>query len=163
MIDDNARYLNIYGSQLKVQYNSGTIFEEYVIDSQPFHFERWLSCTVCFTAIFLHLGLHHHHTHVLSILCFILAIFALIKLHTKVKKESLLIMKAVGLQITTIFASGRKSAKFIAWERIQGVVINEAITMHQVLFYLAILLKYGQGCEKTEVLPIFQVRISYLL
>ncbi len=38
-------------------------------------------------------------------------------------------MKAVGLQITTIFASGRKSAKFIAWERIQGVVINEAITM----------------------------------
>ena len=38
-------------------------------------------------------------------------------------------MKAVGLQITTIFASGRKSAKFIAWERIQGVVINETITM----------------------------------
>jgi len=33
------------------------------------------------------------------------------------------------MQITTIFASGRKSAKFIAWERIQGVVINEAISM----------------------------------
>ena len=43
--------------------------------------------------------------------------------------ESFLVIKTVGMQITTIFASGRKSAKFIAWERIQGVVINEAITM----------------------------------
>nr|CAH0102510.1 unnamed protein product [Daphnia galeata] len=69
--------------------------------------------------------------------------------------ESLLVVKTVGLQITTIFASGRKSAKFISWERIQGVVINETITMHQVLFYLAILLKYGHGTT-TEILPIFQ-------
>jgi hypothetical protein len=38
-------------------------------------------------------------------------------------------VKTVGLQITTIFATGRKSAKFISWERIQGVVINETITM----------------------------------
>jgi len=35
----------------------------------------------------------------------------------------------VGMQITTKFTSGRKSAKFIAWERIQGIVINEAVTM----------------------------------
>ena len=86
MFDDHTRYLNIYGSQLKVTYNHGTIFEEYVIDSQPFLFERWLSCTVFLTAVFLHLGLQHHHTYTLALLCFVLAILALIKLHTKVKK-----------------------------------------------------------------------------
>jgi L-asparagine transporter-like permease len=89
MFDDHTRYLNIYGSQLKVTYKHGTIFEEYVIDSQPFLFERWLSCTVFLTAVFLHLGLQHHHTHTLALLCFVLAILALIKLHTKVKKGTI--------------------------------------------------------------------------
>ena len=43
--------------------------------------------------------------------------------------ESLLIIKNVGIEITTMFASGRKSYKFIAWERISGTVVNEAVTM----------------------------------
>ncbi len=86
MFDNRTRYLDIYGSQLNVRYNRGAIFEEYVIDSQPFYFERWLSCTVILTAVFLHVGVHHHHTSMLSLMCFILAILALVKLHLKVKR-----------------------------------------------------------------------------
>jgi len=69
--------------------------------------------------------------------------------------ESLLIVKNVGIEITTVFASGRKATKFIAWERISGTVINEVITMQQVLFYLAILL-HGGVEEKVEIMPLFQ-------
>ena len=86
MFDNRTRYLDIYGSPLNVQHIRGAIFEEYVIDCKPFHFERWLSCTVFLTAIFLHVGLQHHHTSILSCICFILAVLALVKLHMKVKR-----------------------------------------------------------------------------
>lgn len=43
--------------------------------------------------------------------------------------ESLLVLPELGVQIETAFATGRRSSKFIAWERIEDIVIGEAITM----------------------------------
>lgn len=86
MFDDQTRFFDIYGGQLIVSHSHGTIYEEYVIHSNSFPFEKWLSCTVLLTAALLHFGLHHHHTSVLSFLCLILFLLAFIKLHTKVKK-----------------------------------------------------------------------------
>jgi len=126
-------YENIYGVRLKLYTSSSTrcggVIEEIHIESPPFQFQKWFTYTALFMAILLHIGIHHQHTTILTIICTIFIIIFLAKLHQKVTKESLLIIKNVGIEITTMFASGRKSYKFIAWERISGTVINEAVTM----------------------------------
>jgi hypothetical protein len=60
----------------------------------------------------------------------------------------------VGMQITTIFTSGRKSAKFIAWEHIQGIVINEAVTMVSIYFYFE--MNHYSG-------SFFQSKLTYII
>lgn len=86
MSDDQMRYLNFYGDQIKLTHCRSEIFEEYVIDSPPFPFERWLSCTICMATVLLHIGLQHSHSMVLSLVCFVLFILTIFKLQTKVKK-----------------------------------------------------------------------------
>jgi len=43
--------------------------------------------------------------------------------------ESLLVVSTVGIQLTTTFASGRKTTKFYDMSDVKAVIINEAITM----------------------------------
>lgn len=43
--------------------------------------------------------------------------------------ESLLVVSAVGIQLTTTFASGRKVTMFYDMSNVKAVIINEAITM----------------------------------
>ena len=47
-----------------------------------------------------------------------------------------MIIKKVGIQITTTFALGRRKTQFVAWERIHDIVINEAITLVCISFRL---------------------------
>ena len=98
-----------------------------------------------------------------------------------------MIIKKVGIQITTTFALGRRKTQFVAWERIHDIVINEAITLvcisfrlfqmiihdlsfffshdssdnvyqQLVLFYLAILLQsHNQNDNPEGIVPVFQV------
>jgi hypothetical protein len=84
-------YQNINGDALTLRISKhGSIVEEYVIEKQSFKFDKWLFYTVIFSIIFLLVGLHHQHTCFLTSLCIVLMIFALSKLHLKVKKGNIL-------------------------------------------------------------------------
>ncbi len=48
--------------------------------------------------------------------------------------ESLLVMSAIGVQLTTTFATGRTQSTFFDITEVKDIIINEAITM--VTFYL---------------------------
>lgn len=74
-----------------------------------------------------------------------------------VKSESVLFVSSVGLQLTTTYQSGYQTSHFIPWHFITDVIINEAITRHQVVYYLAVL-AVQPHCEGTTIklIPMFQ-------
>lgn len=84
-------FVDLHGDEQALQVRSfdagqGAAFEEYVIETQPFKFDKWLSYTVILSAVFLHVGLHHQHASLLTTLCVTLIILAISKMHIKVKK-----------------------------------------------------------------------------
>ena len=84
-------FVNIRGDEQALQIRSfeserGAAFEEYVIETQPFKYDKWLSYTVVLSAVLLHIGIQHQHASLLTSLCVILIILTLSKMHMKVKK-----------------------------------------------------------------------------
>jgi hypothetical protein len=56
-----------------------------------------------------------------------------------VREESLLIMEGIGLQLCTVYASGREITQFIDTAVISEVVIAEAVRVDRCFYYLACL------------------------
>jgi GPI-GlcNAc transferase complex, PIG-H component len=50
-------------------------------------------------------------------------------------------MRGFGVQLTTRYRSGNQSVVLIEADQIDSVIINEAITVHRVIFYLAFIVK----------------------
>ncbi|KAM8921325.1 phosphatidylinositol N-acetylglucosaminyltransferase subunit H [Pelodytes ibericus] len=95
---------------------------------------------------------------VLSAAIFCTFVGLLFYLHfVKIDQESLLVIGSLGIQMTLSFASGKESTEFIEMHRVKDVVINEAIFMQKVIYYLCILLKDpAQGDEISAIVPVFQ-------
>ncbi|XP_074886553.1 phosphatidylinositol N-acetylglucosaminyltransferase subunit H [Buteo buteo] len=95
---------------------------------------------------------------VLSAAIFITLFGLIIYLHfVKVDQESLLVIGSLGIQVTSSYASGRESTTFIEMGQVKDVVINEAIHMQKVIYYLCILLQDpGDPQGVSEVVPLFQ-------
>eukprot|EP00842_Homolaphlyctis_polyrhiza_P001097 jgi/Hompol1/1989/HPOL_002110-RA len=53
----------------------------------------------------------------------------------------MLVFRDVGVQLCTRRLSGVNSCRFIPLSQISGIIIHEGITMFQVKFYLAIIVK----------------------
>uniref|UniRef100_T1J959 Phosphatidylinositol N-acetylglucosaminyltransferase subunit H conserved domain-containing protein n=1 Tax=Strigamia maritima TaxID=126957 RepID=T1J959_STRMM len=69
-------------------------------------------------------------------------LIAIMNMFTCVTKESLLIeMEMVGIQQTTVYWFGWKSTEILNREDIVDVVINEAISMGQVVLYLTVVMR----------------------
>lgn len=59
--------------------------------------------------------------------------------------------------MTSSYASGKESTTFIEMDKVKDVIINEAIYMQKVIYYLCILLKDpGKPHEISQVVPVFQ-------
>lgn len=151
---------DIYGQKLlfqAIKHDSMSFCNEYVIERSAFSMRRWVCLTFLFSLIALQYEVYTRDTSLLGIVLVLLCIVLIAKLHLKVKQESLLVMTSIGLQFTTTFATGRQNSKFIHQCHIKDVVINEGITMHRVIFYLAVLLNdasHPLGVGK--ILPLFQ-------
>ncbi|KFQ09370.1 Phosphatidylinositol N-acetylglucosaminyltransferase subunit H, partial [Leptosomus discolor] len=85
---------------------------------------------------------------VLSAAIFITLIGLIVYLHfVKIDQESLLVIGSLGKESTT----------FIEMGQVKDVVINEAIHMQKVIYYLCILLQDpGDPQGVSEVVPLFQ-------
>ncbi|XP_037083128.1 phosphatidylinositol N-acetylglucosaminyltransferase subunit H-like [Pollicipes pollicipes] len=115
---------------------------EYEVSGAPFSVSLWLNLTALIAALLFWLGLHTLDDRLLVALLVGLTAALLAKLHLKVKRETLLVESSLGVQLTTTFASGRRSSLFIRRGRLSDVVIAEALTMHRVVAYLAIVLRH---------------------
>uniref|UniRef100_A0A8U7P1L7 Phosphatidylinositol glycan anchor biosynthesis class H n=2 Tax=Corvus moneduloides TaxID=1196302 RepID=A0A8U7P1L7_CORMO len=95
---------------------------------------------------------------VLSAAIFITLIGLIIYLHfVKIDQESLLVIGSLGIQVTSSYASGKESTTFIEMGQVKDVVINEAIHMQKVIYYLCILLQDPDDPQGvSEVVPLFQ-------
>ncbi|XP_048339961.1 phosphatidylinositol N-acetylglucosaminyltransferase subunit H isoform X1 [Sphaerodactylus townsendi] len=95
---------------------------------------------------------------VLSAAIFVTLIGLLVYLHfVKIDQESLLIVGSLGIQMTSSYASGKESTTFIEINQVKDVVINEAIYMQKVIYYLCILLRDPvEPHVVSEVVPLFQ-------
>ncbi|XP_060243745.1 phosphatidylinositol N-acetylglucosaminyltransferase subunit H isoform X3 [Meriones unguiculatus] len=95
---------------------------------------------------------------ILSAAIFINIVGLLGYLHfVKVDQETLLIIDSLGIQMTSSYASGKENTTFIEMDKVKDVIINEAIYMQKVIYYLCILLKDpGKPQEASQVVPVFQ-------
>ena len=69
----------------------------------------------------------------------------------QVKRETLLVESSLGVQLTTVFASGRRASLFVARGRLRDVVLAEALSMHRVVTYLALVRRAPDG-----LVPLFR-------
>ncbi|XP_038639782.1 phosphatidylinositol N-acetylglucosaminyltransferase subunit H isoform X5 [Scyliorhinus canicula] len=98
------------------------------------------------------------NTSVLSASIIVTLLGMILHLHlVKIDQESVLIIGSVGVQMNTLYASGRESVRFIEMKKVKDIVINEAIYMQKVIYYLCILLiDPGNPRGVSEVVPVFQ-------
>ncbi|KAG8511711.1 Phosphatidylinositol N-acetylglucosaminyltransferase subunit H [Galemys pyrenaicus] len=95
---------------------------------------------------------------ILSAAIFITLLGLLGYLHfVKIDQETLLIIDSLGIQMTSSYSSGKESTIFIEMSKVKDVVINEAIYMQKVIYYLCILLKDPiEPHGISQVVPVFQ-------
>uniref|UniRef100_A0A1D5RIM4 Phosphatidylinositol glycan anchor biosynthesis class H n=1 Tax=Macaca mulatta TaxID=9544 RepID=A0A1D5RIM4_MACMU len=95
---------------------------------------------------------------ILSAAIFITLLGLLGYLHfVKIDQETLLIIDSLGIQMTSSYASGKESTTFIEMGKVKDIVINEAIYMQKVIYYLCILLKDPVEPHRiSQVVPVFQ-------
>uniref|UniRef100_A0A6B2LLF0 Phosphatidylinositol N-acetylglucosaminyltransferase subunit H conserved domain-containing protein n=1 Tax=Arcella intermedia TaxID=1963864 RepID=A0A6B2LLF0_9EUKA len=78
-----------------------------------------------------------------------------------VKEESLLVIRDLGVQINTKYYSGGGTSEFIDRKKIKSIIINEGITMGDIIFYMAIIVR-----KKEKMVIVFKTlrpRIDTLL
>ncbi|XP_078262283.1 phosphatidylinositol N-acetylglucosaminyltransferase subunit H [Rhinoraja longicauda] len=98
------------------------------------------------------------NTSVLSATIIITLLGMILHLHfSKVDQESMLIIGSIGVQMNTLYASGREHVNFIEMKKVKDIVINEGFYMQKVIYYLCILLIDPESPRGvSEVVPVFQ-------
>lgn len=98
------------------------------------------------------------NTAILSMAILVTLVGMILHIHfVKVDHESLLVIDSLGVQVSYSYASGREATTFIEMSKIKDIVINEAIYMHRVIYYLCVLLKDpSEPNAVSSVVPLFQ-------
>ncbi|KAJ0061067.1 hypothetical protein NL108_005846, partial [Boleophthalmus pectinirostris] len=98
------------------------------------------------------------NTAILSTAILITLLGMMVFIHfVKVDHETLLVVGSLGVQVSYSYASGRETCSFIEMSKIKDIVINEAIYMHQIIYYLCVLLKDPSDPNAVSgVVPLFQ-------
>ncbi|CCI40626.1 unnamed protein product [Albugo candida] len=80
---------------------------------------------------------------VLVMVCFVyVASFGFFRLMDwNVQKESILLIPAIGIQLTKHYWNGKKQIRFIDRTHLQAILINEAISFASVYYYIAFVTK----------------------
>lgn len=66
-----------------------------------------------------------------------------------------MLIEGLGAMVSSQTYAGRKKQEFISADRIEALIINEGITFHSVVFYMAIMLK-----GKNEMILLFDVCLT---
>nr|XP_046155005.1 phosphatidylinositol N-acetylglucosaminyltransferase subunit H [Oncorhynchus gorbuscha] len=156
---EDETYTDIDGKAISLECQSHSGFcREFTVSSAKVSIGRvmaytcavWLSAYIIFFVT--------ENTAVLSSAIIITLVGMMFHIHfVKVDHETLLIIGSLGVQVSSSYASGRESTDFIEMGKIKDIVINEAIHMQTVIYYLCILLKDPSDPEAVStVVPLFQ-------
>ncbi|KAM9646666.1 phosphatidylinositol N-acetylglucosaminyltransferase subunit H isoform 2-T2 [Trichechus inunguis] len=158
-MEEEQSFLDICGGSLTLQrrYYSPSC-REFCLSSPPLSLRSLtaVTCTVWLAAYgFFTLC---ENSMILSAAIFITLLGLLGYLHfVKIDQEALLIIDSLGIQMTSSYASGKESTTFIEMDKVKDIVINEAIYMQKVIYYLCILLKDPvEPHGISQVVPVFQ-------
>ena len=150
----NGKQLLLEITKVPSSKDGQAVYGEYTISQEPLKLTRWFILSSIISGILFHMNFHQSNILFLIVLILSLSIALLVKLHWKVTKESLVVVSSLGLQFSTTFATGWSESHFIAKESIHDIVISEAISVCQVVFYLAVLLNEA-GEVDSGVYPLF--------
>ncbi|XP_003472410.1 phosphatidylinositol N-acetylglucosaminyltransferase subunit H [Cavia porcellus] len=158
-MEDERIFSDICGGRLALQRRYYSSFCREFCVSCPRLSLRSLTSVTC-TVWLVAYGLFTlcENSTILSAAIFITVLGLLGYLHfVKIDQETLLIIDSLGIQMTSSYASGKENTTFIEMDKVKDIVINEAIYMQKVIYYLCILLKDPREPQKiSQVVPVFQ-------
>ncbi|XP_034169315.2 phosphatidylinositol N-acetylglucosaminyltransferase subunit H isoform X1 [Pangasianodon hypophthalmus] len=156
---EKEEFTDIRGKPIKLScQNYSPLCREFTISSCKLSLVRVMVLT-CGVWLLAYAGFYlTQNTAVLSAAIFVTLSGMLLHVHfVKVDHETLLIVGSLGVQLSSAYASGRESTTFIEMSRIKDIVINEAIHMQTIIYYLCILLKDpAEPDGVSSVVPLFQ-------
>lgn len=152
-------FTDINGNSISLHCQTHSAFcREFAVNSPKMSLRKVMVYT-CFIWLFAYaVFFFTENTAVLSSAIIVTLLGMIIHIHfVKVDQETLLIIGSLGVQLTSSYASGRESTTFIEMSKLKDIVINEAVYMHSIIYYLCILIKDPADPEKvTSVVPLFQ-------
>ncbi|KAM8831902.1 phosphatidylinositol N-acetylglucosaminyltransferase subunit H isoform 1-T1 [Spinachia spinachia] len=169
MMEDEA-FTDINGKaiSLECQSHSG-LCREFTVSVPKVSIGKVLVYTCCVWLVAYAVFCLTENTAVLSSAIIVTLVGMMLHIHfVKVDHESLIVIRSLGIQMSSSYASGRETTTFIEMNKIKDIVINEAIHMvnkgtpasivwHRIIYYLCVLLKDPSEPEAvSRVVPLFQ-------
>ncbi|XP_067274690.1 phosphatidylinositol N-acetylglucosaminyltransferase subunit H [Pseudorasbora parva] len=153
------KFTDINGNSISLDCQTHSAFcREYTVTSPKLSLRKVMVCT-CFIWLFAYaIFFFTENTAVLSSAIILTLAGMIIHIHfVKVDHETLLIIGSLGVQLSSSYASGRESTIFIEMSKLKDIVINEAVYMHSIIYYLCILIKDPAEPETVKsIVPLFQ-------
>ncbi|KAM3861591.1 phosphatidylinositol N-acetylglucosaminyltransferase subunit H [Diretmus argenteus] len=156
---EDELFTDINGKAISLDCQSHSSFcREFTVSSPKVSIGKVMVYTCCVWLAAYTVFFFTENTAVLSSAIIITLVGMMLHIHfVKIDHESLLIIGSLGIQLSSNYASGRESTSFIEMSKIKDIVINEAVYMHRIIYYLCILLKDpSDPNEVLSVVPLFQ-------
>lgn len=157
-MEDEA-FTDISGKPISLDCQSHSSFcREFIISSPKVSMGKVMVYTCSVWLLAYAVFFFTQNTAVLSGAILVTLVGMMLHIHfVKVDHESLLVIGSLGIQVSSSYASGREITTFIEMSKIKDIVINEAIYMHQIIYYLCVLLKDPSEPDAVlSVVPLFQ-------
>ncbi|XP_076464272.1 phosphatidylinositol N-acetylglucosaminyltransferase subunit H-like [Babylonia areolata] len=133
----------------------GTLGSEFIVHHCMYKPRRLVLSLLFTSTLATAIQIHETDIVVLWIMSGCLGLLLLYRLLYKVRKETLLVMPSLGVEVKTQYWLGSLETHFFDKAHVRGIIINEAITMHSVLSYLAVLLRAGSTGPTQHIFPLF--------
>ncbi|KAI4883756.1 hypothetical protein NFI96_030530, partial [Prochilodus magdalenae] len=156
---EEAKYTDIHGQPISLDCQDHSPFcREFTVISPKVSLRKVMVYTCSVWLVAYAVFFVTENTTVLSSAIMVTLAGMILHIHfVKVDQETLLIIGSLGVQLSSSYASGRESTTFIEMNKIKDIVINEAIYMHTIIYYLCILIKdSSEPNGVASVVPLFQ-------
>lgn len=156
---ENETFTDINGKAISLDcQNHSSFCREYTVSSPKVSIWKVMVYTCSVWLLAYSVFFFTQNTAVLSLAILVTLLGMMLHIHfVKVDHESLLVIGSLGIQVSYSYASGRETTAFIEMSKIKDIVINEAVYMHQIIYYLCVLLKEPSDPNAISgVVPLFQ-------
>ena len=135
-----------YGGKINVKYiYLGSIFRQFVLSRTNvnyFHYV-WRMCCILTGLTFIVLLLQKYFENIprIGVAILVVSFIVAAAVHcvmTEIVEESVDVIDGLGIQLSSRGRFGKENKTFFEFNAIKNIIINEAVTMQRVLFYLAL-------------------------